>query len=130
MDRDELKKKLTDEEYRVTQEKGTEKPFANAYWNNDERGMYACKVCGQILFASDAKLDSSTGPSGLQGWPAFDQAIPETVEYREDDSMGMHRIEAICSRCKSHLGHIFEDDTKTGKHLCINSCALSFEKKE
>ncbi len=127
MDKEELKNKLTEEEFHVTQEKGTEAPFSGQYVNHYEKGMYKCKVCGQVLFASDTKLDSDKNPVGLQGWPAFDQAIPGSVEYREDNSMGMHRTEVVCSKCKAHLGHIFKDETeKTGEHLCVNSCALDF----
>ena len=129
MSSEDLKKKLTSEEYHVTQENGTETPFKNKYWDNKESGMYACKVCGQTLFSSDTKLDSSKGPTGLQGWPAFERAIPGSVEYIEDDNMGMHRTEVVCSKCKSHLGHIFPDDTNSGKHFCVNSCSLNFEKK-
>ncbi len=128
MDKEELKSKLTKEEYHVTQEGGTEKPFDNKYWNNNEKGMYTCKVCGQTLFASDAKVDSSKGPIGLQGWPAFEDAIPGSVEYREDNSLGMKRTEVVCSKCKSHLGHLFDDhETKTNKHFCVNSCAIDFK---
>ncbi len=130
MNKDELKKKLTEEEYNVTQEKGTEKPFDNEYWNKNESGMYKCKVCGQTLFPSDAKIDSSQGPTGLQGWPAFEDAIPGAVLYQDDLSMGMKRVEVVCSKCKSHLGHLFDDESATtGKHFCVNSCALDFEKK-
>lgn len=128
MDKDELKKKLSAEEYHVTQEKGTERPFANKYWDNRENGRYACKVCGQMLFNSDTKLDSSKGPMGLQGWPAFSEALPGTVEYVRDDSLGMNRTEVVCSRCKSHLGHIFDDpESSSGKHFCMNSCSLDFD---
>lgn len=131
MDKDELKKKLSDEEYRVTQEKGTEVPFSGKYWNNEEKGKYTCKVCGQVLFDSNTKMDSSSGPKGLQGWPAFSQAIPGTIEYREDTSAGMHRTEIVCAQCKAHLGHLFDDDhVETGKHFCVNSCAIDFDKKE
>ena len=130
MNTDNLKQKLTPEEYKVTQEKATEAPFQNKYWDKKDDGMYRCKVCGQPLFASDTKIDSSVGPAGLRGWPAFDDAIPGSVEYRDDDSMGMHRTEAVCANCKSHLGHLFADETKTGKHLCINSCSLDFDGKK
>jgi len=130
MHKDELKEKLTEEEYRVTQEKGTEAPFSNKYWNENSKGNYACKVCGQVLFSSNTKLDTSKGLIGLQGWPAFADAIPGSVEYRDDDSYGMHRTEVVCSKCKSHLGHIFDDEhASTGKHLCINSCALDLKKE-
>ena len=123
-----LKNKLTPEEYHITQEKGTERPFENAFWNKTEKGMYTCKVCGQTLFSSDTKLDIARGPMGLQGWPAFDQAIPGTVEFVDDISHGMKRTEVICSKCKSHLGHVFDDPSeKTGKHFCVNSAGLCFE---
>ena len=128
MDLENRKKELSELERKVTQEKGTEPPFSGKHWNRNEKGGYACKVCGQILFSSDTKLDSSTGPVGLQGWPAFDEAIPGSVEFKDDNTDGMNRTEAVCSHCKSHLGHIFDDDTKTGKHLCINSCSLDFKK--
>lgn len=130
MNKDELKKKLTDEEYHVTQEKGTEIPFQNKYWDSKEEGGYKCKVCGAMLFTSDKKLDTSTGPSGLQGWPAFDEAIPGSIKYQDDDSMGMHRTEVVCANCGAHLGHLFDDaHAPSGKHFCVNSCSLDFEKK-
>lgn len=129
MDTDELKKRLSDEEYRVTQEKGTETPFTGKYYAETAKGKYACKVCGTELFSSDAKYHSDT--PGLAGWPSFDQAIPGAVEYVDDMSMGTHRIEVLCAKCKAHLGHIFDDqDAKTGKHFCINSCALDLQKEE
>lgn len=129
MNEDDLKNKLSEEEYRVTQEKGTEAPFSGKYWNNNEDGEYKCKVCGQVLFSSNVKLDSSSGPMGLQGWPAFEDAVPGSIDYREDTSHGMNRTEVVCSKCGSHLGHLFDDnETKTGKHFCINSCSLDFDK--
>ena len=127
MDKDELKKKLTPEEYHVTQEKGTEAPFSGKFLNHNEKGSYVCKICGQVLFPSDTKLDSSKLDWGLQGWPAFDQAVPGSIEYREDTSYGLVRTEVVCSNCKAHLGHIFEDDTSTAKHICANSCSLDFK---
>lgn len=128
MNTDDLKNKLTPDEYHVTQEKGTEAPFSGEYWDTKDAGMYACKVCGQTLFSSDTKLNSKEGPSGLQGWPAFEDAVPGSVEYRDDDSMGMHRTEVVCSRCKAHLGHLFDDShASTGKHFCVNSCSLDFK---
>lgn len=131
MDAEELKQKLTEQEYHVTQEKGTEAPFTGAYWNENVKGQYLCKVCGQQLFASDTKLDSSEGPTGLRGWPAFDQALPGSISFQEDLSGGMQRTEVVCSRCKAHLGHLFDDpSTPTGKHLCINSCAIDLQKEE
>jgi len=129
MDKEELKQKLTPEEYHVTQEKGTEAPFSGKYYKETAKGMYNCKVCGNQLFSSGAKYDSDI--PGLAGWPSFDQAIPGSVEYVEDASMGMHRVEVVCARCKSHLGHIFDDaEASTGKHFCINSCALDLKKEE
>jgi len=126
MDKEELKKKLTPEEYHVTQEKGTERPFSGKYVDNHETGMYKCKVCGTQLFASGTKFDSGTG------WPSFDQALPGAVKYEKDMSAGMERTEVDCANCGAHLGHIFDDGPKetTGKRLCINSCALDFDKKE
>lgn len=141
MDMDELKepdesntfdfsgKKLTPEEYHVTQEKGTETPFTGEYYLETAKGQYQCKVCGNQLFSSDTKYHSDT--PGLAGWPSFDEAIPGAVEYVEDTSMGMHRVEVVCAKCKAHLGHIFDDpEAKTGKHFCINSCALNLKKEE
>lgn len=125
------KKDLTELERKVMHEGGTEAAFSGEYWNHHESGVYRCKSCGQVLFRSDTKLDSSKGPSGLQGWPAFDTALPGAVEYKDDDSMGMHRTEVVCSQCGAHLGHLFDDkETKTEKHYCINSCTLDFEKHD
>lgn len=125
MNKDELKKTLTEEEYYVTQEKGTERPFANEYWDAHDTGMYACKVCGAQLFSSDRKYDSGTG------WPSFDEAIPGTVRFEEDHSMGIGRTEVLCAKCGAHLGHVFNDGPKetTGKRFCTNSASLKFEKK-
>ena len=122
-----LKKKLTEEEYHVTQEKGTEPPFENAYWNNKEKGMYRCKVCGESLFSSDKKYDSGTG------WPSFDAPIDEkNVHMNEDSSHGMTRTEVVCKKCGAHLGHVFPDGPKetTCNRFCINSASLEFEKEE
>lgn len=123
---DELKKKLTPEEYDVIRNKGTEAPFTGAYVNEHGQGTYRCKVCGTELFASDAKFDSGTG------WPSFDQpANLEHVELVPDNDHGMARTEVRCKKCGAHLGHVFEDGpTTTGKRYCINSCSLTLEKKE
>ncbi len=129
MNDDELKKKLTPEQYHVAREKGTEAPFSGKYVHENAKGMYTCSVCGNPLFASDAKFDSSL--PGLAGWPSFDQAIPGAIEFKDDDSFGMHRTEVVCTNCGSHLGHIFEDpEAKTGKHYCINSICLNLEKDD
>lgn len=122
----EWKEKLTPGQYRVLREKGTEPAFTGEYVDHHESGMYTCAGCGAELFASDAKFESGTG------WPSFDQAIEGAVEYHEDNSLGMKRTEVTCAKCGGHLGHIFDDGPTetTGKRLCINSCSLSFEKKE
>ena len=128
-DKEQLKQKLTPEEFHVTQEKGTEVPFSGKYVNTNDKGTYNCKVCGNPLFLSDAKYESDI--AGLAGWPSFDQSIPGSVEYIEDTSMGMNRTEVVCANCKAHLGHIFDDNgAKTGKHYCMNSCALDLDKSE
>ena len=122
---EELKKKLTPEQYEVLRKKGTEKPFSGTYVYEKAKGTYNCAVCGNPLFSSDAKFDSGTG------WPSFDQALPGAVELHPDDSQGMHRTEVVCAKCGSHLGHVFDDGpTKTGKRYCMNSVCLDLDKKE
>ncbi len=120
-----FKKKLTKEQYSVLREKATERPFTGKFYNHKEKGMYACAACGNKLFESNVKFDSGTG------WPSFYDAIEGSVKFIEDNSLGMSRTEVICSKCKSHLGHIFDDGpkNKTGKRFCINSCSLEFKKK-
>ncbi len=121
---EELKKRLTPEEYAVLREGATEAPFSGDLLHVDADGMFSCKVCGQKLFESDAKFDSGTG------WPSFDKAIPGSVTLIADDAHGMHRTEVRCSRCGSHLGHVFDDGpTSTGKRYCINSVCLDLEEK-
>jgi peptide-methionine (R)-S-oxide reductase len=125
MKKENLKNKLTEEEYKVTQEKGTEAPFSGAYWNEKSKGKYVCKVCGVELFSSERKFDSGTG------WPSFDKAIEETVKIQKDFSDGMERDEVMCAKCGAHLGHIFSDGPKesTSKRFCINSCSLDLKKE-
>jgi len=121
----ELKNKLSPEEYAVLREKGTEPPFSGKLLHDDRDGMYRCKVCGADLFASDAKFDSGTG------WPSFDEAIPGSVKEIEDNSHGMRRTEVVCATCGSHLGHLFMDGpTDTGKRYCLNSVCLDLEEKK
>lgn len=131
MNEEEIKNKLSEEEYEVLRMKGTEAPFTGKYVDENSAGIYKCKVCGQVLFDHTAKMNSHEGPVGLQGWPSFSEAVPGSIEYRPDDSHGMQRTEVVCSNCKSHLGHLFDDDhSATGKHLCINSVCLDLEKKD
>jgi peptide-methionine (R)-S-oxide reductase len=122
MDEDEIKAKLTPEEYAVLRMKATEAPFSGKLLHDDRDGVYICKVCGNKLFSSDAKFDSGTG------WPSFDQAIPGSIKEISDDEHGMHRTEIVCAKCDSHLGHVFDDGpTRTGKRYCLNSVCLDLE---
>ena len=122
MNDEELKKKLTLEQYHVLREKGTEAPGTGKYLHEEADGTYSCVACGNPLFSSDAKFDSGTG------WPSFDQALPGAIEEIEDNTLGMHRVETVCAKCKSHLGHVFDDGpTKTGKRYCMNSVCLDLK---
>jgi peptide-methionine (R)-S-oxide reductase len=126
---DELRQKLTPEQYHVLREHGTETPGTGALLYNEERGEYRCPVCNSLLFMSDAKYESTM--PGLIGWPSFSEAASnDALELVSDDSLGMHRTEVLCAVCHSHLGHLFEDPSSpNGQHYCINSTALEFEKK-
>jgi peptide-methionine (R)-S-oxide reductase len=131
MDENELKNKLTPEQYKVLREKGTEAPFSGKFWNTtDDKGMFTCVVCGNQLFSADTKF--VTQAPGLRGWPSFDEALPGAIRMEHDDSMGMNRTEVLCAKCGSHLGHVFDDDSegKTGKHYCINSVCLELQAKQ
>jgi peptide-methionine (R)-S-oxide reductase len=121
---DEWRQQLTPTQYAVTRQAATERPFTGEYVHNHADGTYACVACGQPLFSSDTKFESGSG------WPSFWEVIEQgNVELIEDYSHGMHRVEVVCSRCGSHLGHLFDDgpEETTGLRYCINSAALSFQ---
>ena len=124
---EELRNRLTNEEYNVTQEGGTEAPYSGKYYKETTPGMYKCVVCGERLFDSKTKFDSGTG------WPSFfDPAEHTSVKLTPDNSLFMKRTEVSCAECGAHLGHVFDDalDTPTGKRYCINSASLNLEENE
>ncbi|MEX0933582.1 MAG: peptide-methionine (R)-S-oxide reductase MsrB [Candidatus Paceibacterota bacterium] len=122
-----LKSKLTPEEYHTTQEGGTDAPFTGTFVHNHEDGTYSCVVCNNLLFNSETKFDSGSG------WPSFyDLAHSQAIEIKKDTSHNMNRDEVVCAKCGSHLGHLFSDGPrdKTGLRYCINSSGLRFEGKK
>lgn len=121
---------LSDEQKHVLFNKGTEVPGTGKYLNADENGMYCCANCGNELFSSNTKYESTT--PGLIGWPSFYEAAGKNaVKLQPDDSMGMRRTEVVCANCGGHLGHLFDDaSAPNNKHYCINSMSLVFKLKQ
>ncbi|MDG2266602.1 MAG: peptide-methionine (R)-S-oxide reductase MsrB [Candidatus Marinimicrobia bacterium] len=114
---------LTPEEYKILREKGTEMAFTGKFYNHKEDGTYSCAGCDYELFSSETKFDSGTG------WPSFYQALEkDRIIEKEDKTLGMTRVEILCARCESHLGHVFTDGPNpTGLRYCVNSVSLDFK---
>lgn len=122
---DEWKKQLSEDEYIILRNKGTERPFTGKFNDFSEDGIYTCNACKEELFESDSKFNAHCG------WPSFDKSIDSKVEYKKDETHNMQRIEILCNSCGSHLGHIFNDGpTETKMRYCVNSLSLDFNPKK
>ena len=124
---DQWRDRLTAEQYKILRKRGTEAAFCSPWLDNKKKGVYSCAGCGLSLFQTDAKFDSKTG------WPSFFQPIKrKDIWLKTDTSYNMYRLEVLCSRCDSHLGHLFPDgpEDKTGLRYCINGESLKFKQKK
>ena len=119
----EWKAKLTEDEYYILRQKGTERPYTGKFLMHNEKGMYTCRGCGAPLFSSESKFDSHCG------WPSFDKELKAgVIKETVDNTLGMRRVEITCAKCGGHLGHVFDDGpTDTGLRYCVNSVSIGFE---